>query len=161
MRFKVVPAPADLSLLEAVHGALPLVPEGVDDCCTRVLDRTDVTARDDAREWIAFLEALELAEQTPRGYERVRTDVETHRLAKAFERRVLGAEELLDALGEHGPLTVDEAFERLRPVVPEWERNRNPEWESEWHERTRRLLAWSETFGLAVRDDSQFRPVDR
>ena len=161
MRYKVVPAPRGLDTLKAVHGALPLVPERVEDCCTRVVDRTDVPARDDAREWITFLQALGLAEETSRGFERVRTDPDVEELADAFRRRVFGAAELLDALAEDGPLTHDEAFDRLRPVVPEWERDRHTDWEGEWRERVRRLLAWSVAFGLATREGDEFAPVDR
>ena len=152
MRYKIVPEPRGLDTLSAVHRALPLVPERVEDCCARVVDRTDVLARDDAREWLTFLQALELAEETPRGFRRVRTDPETAELADAFRRRVYGAEEFLTALEETGPVTAGETFDRLRSSVPEWEWERHADPEREWRDRTRRLLAWSVEFGLATCD---------
>lgn len=176
MRYKVVPRPIDpdaagprdrdadgsarLDAVEAVHEALPLVPDSVEDCCVRVVDRTGVPSRDVAREWITFLEALELAEETPRGYRRRRTEPDPTALADAFERRVFGARELLEALAQTGSLTAEAAFEHFRAAVPEWERDRHPDWEAEWRERTRRLLAWSEAFGLVERDGDRYVPVD-
>lgn len=164
MRYKIVPEPRGLDTLSAVHRAVPLVPERVEDCCVQVVDRTDVPARDDAREWITFLQALELAEETPRGFRRVRTDPETAELADAFRRRVYGAEELLTALDETGPVTAGDAFDRLRPSIPEWEWDRHANPESEWRDRTRRLLAWSVEFGLATRnladDGERYLPVE-
>lgn len=170
MRYKTVPGPADAATLDAVHGALPLVPEDVDDCCARVVDRTGVDQREDAREWITFLQALGLAEKTPRGYRRVRQDagaasagteaasVGTEAsLGDPFVANVFGAAELLDALEGAESLTVEEAFEHLWPSVPAWERERHADPERVWAERVGRLLEWSVVFGLAVRDGDTYR----
>lgn len=159
-RYKVAPEPATIDALGAVHGALPLVPEDVTDCCGRVVDRTSVSNRDDAREWIAFLEALGLAEETDRGYQRVGIDVTPGGVRDPFAERVFGVGELLDALLESGPLTAEEGFDVLRPSIPDWERERHPDWERVWRDRTRRLLEWCVTFGLATRDGDSYRPVD-
>jgi len=157
MRYKTVPGPADAETLAAVHGALPLVPEAVADCCARVVERTEISRREDAREWIAFLQALELAEKTPRGYRRVREDPQAASLGEKFVEGVFGAEELCDTLAEAESLTVAEAFERLWPSVPAWERERHADPERVWTGRVRRLLAWSVVFGLAVRDGEAYR----
>lgn len=157
MRYKVAPEPRDLEFLEAAQRAVPLVPETVDDCCARLIDRTEISARDDAREYLTFLEALELVAETPRGYERERAGPERSALADAFERRVFGTSELLDALAESGQLTADEAFDRLREHVPRWERERRADWEREWRERTERLLEWAVVFGLATGGGDGYR----
>ncbi|PSQ29891.1 hypothetical protein BRD06_02315, partial [Halobacteriales archaeon QS_9_67_15] len=70
-----------------------------------------------------------------------------------------GASEVLDALRFDGPLTAEEAFEAIREAVPRWERDRHADWESEWRERTERLLDWSVAFGLASRDGDRYAAV--
>lgn len=159
MRFKVVPEPRDVDLA-AVQRAVPLVPDPVEDCCTLICDRTGIPGRDTAREWLTFAQALELVEETDQGFKRTRREPDPDHLADAFRRRVFGAREVLTSLGD-GPRTVDEAFEDLRGSVPEWERDRHTDWEAEWRERTRRLLAWSARFGLAERSDDRYRLADR
>lgn len=159
MRFKVVPEPRDVAFLESAQRAVPLVPGTVEDCCIRMVDRTAAPSRDAAREYLTFLEALELVEETDRGYRRLRVDVGDADLGEAFERRVFGAAEVLDALTENGESTVEEAFDALREHVPRYERDRHPDWEAEWRERTRRLLAWAETFGLVTREGDVYRPA--
>jgi hypothetical protein len=160
VRYKVVPDPLGLDTLETVHEALPLVPDSVEDCCLRVVDRTAVPARDDAREWITFCQALGLAERTDGRYRRVRTAFGPDALAGAYREGVFGVAELLDALDAEGPLTADTAFERLAPAIPEWERDRHTDWEREWRERTRRLLAWASLFGLVTRDGERYALAD-
>jgi len=157
VRYKVAPEPRDIAFLEDAQRAVPLVPETVEDCCARLIERTDVDTREAAREYLTFLQALELVAETPRGYERERVDPEQAALADAFERRVFGARELLDALTEAGPLTTDEAFERLREHVPHWERERHTDWEQEWRGRTERLLAWAAVFGIVERVGDRYR----
>ena len=130
MRFKVAPEPVDADLLAAVHGAIPLVPGSVDDCCARILDRTAVDSRSAAEDWLTFCRALELATETDRGYERRRRDP-----------------------------TADAACEAARGTVPNWERNRHTDWEAVWTERTRRLLDWGVAFGRVERTDAGYRPV--
>jgi len=157
MRYKIAPEPRDVEFLEDAQRAVPLVPETVDDCCARLVARTDLSAREAAREYLTFLEALELVAETPRGYERERVKPDRAALADAFERRVFGASELLDALDAAEPLPVAEAFDRLCEHVPRWERERHADWERRWRERTERLLAWAAVFGLVARDGGSFR----
>jgi len=164
MRYKTAPGPVELvgvDTLGSAHTALPLVPETVDDCCARVVERTAVSNRDDAREWITFLEALGLAEETPRGYRRVKTDLDPNALSDAFVENVFGVAELLESLEAEGPLTAEEGFASLRPSVPAWEMDRHADPERAWTERVRRLLAWSVAFGLAGRDGERYRASDR
>jgi hypothetical protein len=161
-RYKAAPGPPTMDALRAVHAALPLVPEDVDDCCARVVDRTDVSARDDAREWITFLRALGIAEDTDRGYRRVGTDgtdVTAAAVRDPFAERVFGAAELLAALDDAESVSVEGGFDVLRPAIPDWERERHPDWEAVWVDRTRRLLEWCATLGLATRDGDEYQPV--
>jgi len=155
MRYKVVPPVRDLAFLRAVAGALPLVPGTVDDCCSRIVDRTDVAARDDAREWLTFCQALGLAAETERGYHRVRDDPDDAALADAFEERVFGAREVLDAATDG--VTTEAAFADVRDLVPNWERARDEEWEKTWRERTRRLLDWATVLGHLEREGGVYR----
>jgi hypothetical protein len=160
VRYKIVPPVRDRAFLAAAQRAVPLVPGTVEDCCLRIVDETDAPSRDAAREYLTFLQALELVAETDRGFERRRVDAEEADLADAFERRVFGASELLDALREAESLTVEAAFEKLRERVPRWERDRHSDWEAEWRERTERLLAWSVEFGLATRRGERYRATD-
>ena len=155
MRYKVVPQSRGVAFLTDVRRAVPLVPGSVEDCCTRIRDETDLASRDVAREWLTFAEALELVEETPRGYRRLRTEPDREALADAFESNVFGARELGEAL-EDGPLDVDAAFRRLRDRIPRWERNRYADWEAEWRERTERLLEWSVSLDLATTVDGRY-----
>src|SRR6056297_932904 len=99
MRYKVAPDPEDgRDTLAAAHRAVPLVPGSTDDCCARLQSRLGLTSRDDAREWLAFLDALGLATETDRGYKRVQADLESDALGTAFRERVFGVREILDAL---------------------------------------------------------------
>lgn len=161
MRYKVVPpAPADLSTLAEARRAVPLVPGTVEDCCTRIRDRVGLPARDDAREWLTFMQALDLAAETDRGFRR-RDDREREALARAFRERVFGAREVLDHLADApGPVEADSAFEAVRDEVPAWERSRAPDWEDTWRERVGHLLEWAVLLGLAERADGGYRPSD-
>lgn len=161
MRYKVVPEPlADLDALAEAQRAVPLVPDTVEDCCTRLRDRCDLGSRDRARELLTFLEALELATETDRGYRRTQADIDAGRLASLFRERVFGAREVLTTLeSSEGGLTVDAAFAAIRADVPEWERNRSDDWEAEWRERVRRLLEWAVLFGLVVETDTGYEPA--
>jgi len=161
VRYKIVPPSRDRAFLADAQRAVPLVPGTVEDCCLRLVDETAAPSRDAAREYLTFLQALELVAETDRGFERRRVDADEVDLADAFERRVFGARELLDALRESGPLTVEEAFDELGEHVPRWERDRHTDWEAEWRERTERLLDWCVTFGLAVRDGDRYRATER
>lgn len=160
MRYKVAPAPPDdRSGLAAAQRAVPRVPGSEDDCCARLRDRLALDGRDDAREWLAFLDALGLATETDRGYRRTDRDPASDGVADAFRERVFGARELHGALSAaDGPLAAADAFAALRDAVPAWERSRHADWERVWRERTRRLLAWSVLLGLAAREGDGFRP---
>lgn len=158
MKFKVAPEPSGMDFLSDAQEALPLVPSSENDCCARLLDRTELTARDDAREWITFLRALGLAEETSSGYRRLRRDPDREELATAFREGVFGVEALLDALDDE-PLDEDELFDRFRSHVPNWERYRRPDWENHWRGRVRRLLGWAVVFDLAERVGDEHRAV--
>lgn len=160
MRYKIVPPVRDVEFLMAARRTVPLVPGTVEDCCLRLVDETAAPSRDVAREYLTFLQALELVAETDRGFRRRRVDVDDADLADAFERRVFGASELLDALRTAGSLTAEEAFEALRDGVPRWERDRHTDWRGEWRERAERLLGWSVEFGLATRDGDRYRPTE-
>lgn len=148
-----------MEFLDEARRALPLVPGSENDCCARLLDRTALVARDDAREWITFLRALGLAAETDSGYRRLRRDPNREELATAFREGIFGADTLLDSLPDDEPLDETEAFERFRSHIPNWERHRRPDWEDHWHERVRRLLGWLVLFGLAERVDDGYRAV--
>ena len=145
MKFKLVPpAPDSLDFVRQAQQAVPLVPGSEDDCCARLMRRTDLPARDDARTWLTFLRALELAAETDSGFKRLSREPTPDHLRDAFPRRVFGAEELLATLrAADRPITTAEAFARLRERVPQWEHYKNPtEWEDIWLERTDDLLDW-------------------
>ena len=158
MKFKIVPAPRSRGFIGEAQQALPLVPGSENDCCARLVDRTDLNVRDEAREWITFLRALGLAEETGSGYRRLRRDPAPDDLAAAFRERIFGAEAVLavlDAADE--PLDAEAVYERFREEVPNWERYRRADWDEEWHERVDRLLGWTVVFDLAERVDGAYR----
>lgn len=160
MKFKVVPEPRSTKFVREAQRALPLVPGSENDCCARLIERTNLPARDEAREWITFLRALGLAEETSSGFRRLRRDPNRTELATAFRERVFGVETVLEILvAADEPLGVEAIFERFRHRVPNWERHRRSDWEGEWRERVRRLLDWTVVFDLAERDDERYRAV--
>lgn len=155
MRFKVVPPPRGLAVLREVHRALPVVPGRVEDCCARVTRRTDVASRDEAREWLTFCRALELAAETDRGYRRVRDEPDVATLAGRFRERVYGAEEVLSTLAAaDGPLAGDALASRLE--IPAWERRRHQDPASVWAERVDRLARWAVALDLAAETDAGY-----
>jgi hypothetical protein len=155
-RVKVVPEPRSLDDLQAVREALPLVPGSIEDCCTRVRDRTFVLSRDEARAWITFLDALGLVDDTDNGFHRTREDIDRETLGERFRERVFGVEELLAILDGEGK-TLDEVFEEFRDTVPQWERNRHTDWEAEWQNQVEALLEWAVTFELVTEDGGKYR----
>lgn len=160
MRFKLVPEPpADLSYVAEVQGAVPLVPGDENDCCARIMRRTDVAPRDEARTWLTFLRALELAAEGPSGFTRTRRNPDSDRLRRAFRERVYGAEAVLEILADADePLGTDAVFERFRPEIPHYERNKyGPRLEEVWRERVRRLLEWAVLLDLAARAENGYR----
>lgn len=159
MRFKLVPpAPDAIEFVAEAQRAVPLVPDSEADCCARLLRRLDLPGRDAARTWLTFLRALELAEETPSGFRRLRTDPTPDHLRAAVRDRVFGAEELYESLRDaDDPLAVDDAFERLRERVPTWEHHKNPtEWERIWRDRTGDVLEWFVLLDLAARTDGGY-----
>lgn len=162
MKFKLVPpVPDSLDFVREAQRAVPLVPGSEDDCCARLMRRTDLPARDDARTWLTFLRALELATETDAGFTRLSQEPTPEHLRDAFPRRVFGAEELLATLrAADEPMTTDEAFARFRERVPQWEHYKNPtEWEDVWQERTGDLLDWLVLLNVAEETDGRYRLV--
>lgn len=159
MKVKHVPAaPDDLAFVETAQRAVPLVPDTQDDCCARLLDRTDLVSRDEAATWLTFLRGLGLVERGPSGYSRVRREPDPEDLREAFRDGVFGAEEVLDALRDADrPLTAAETFERVRDAIPEWERHKNPTtWTDVWTETVTHELDWFVLLGLADRVDDGY-----
>lgn len=155
MSYKPVPEVRSLPALRDVQAALPLVPGSVDDCCRRLQERAGVPSRDSAQQWLPFLVALGLASERDGNYYRRRTDPDQRALAEAFQANVLAVPAVLDAIAAE-PRSPGEAFEATRGLVPAWERNRNPDWESVWEARTERLLDWAVVLGLAEERDGRY-----
>ncbi|SDM58691.1 hypothetical protein SAMN04487949_2170 [Halogranum gelatinilyticum] len=166
MKFKLVPtAPDSLDFVADAQRAVPLVPGTEDDCCARLMRRLDLPSRDVARTWLTFLRALELAEETPSGFKRLRTEPTADHLRDAIQRRVYGAENVLAALEdatEHGDsLTADAAFEAFKERVPVWEHYKNPgEWERVWAERVGDILEWLVLVNLAEETENGYVVAD-
>lgn len=156
MRVKVAPPPRTPGFLAAVRGAVPLVPGSVEDCCRRVVDRTDVPARDDAREWLTFLRALGLVAETGEGVRRTREDPDDAALAAGFRERVFLVEEVLGELDETEPHDAAAVYDEVREDVPRWERDRLEDPDGVWRERVERLLGWAVVFGLVEEVDGGF-----
>ncbi|WP_256402627.1 hypothetical protein [Halorubrum salinum] len=153
MRLKPVPEPPDsLDVLREYQRAVPLVPGSTDDCCARLRDRCGLRDRQTANDWLAFLRALGLVEETPRGF--VRTDAEptAKRVREGLRDGVLLVPEALSALkaaSPADPLTPDDLFAATRESVPRHDRARDPAWEATWRERADRLLGWLALVDLA------------
>jgi hypothetical protein len=159
-RFKLVPpAPESLDAVAAAQRAVPLVPDSENDCCERLIRRCDLPSRDVARTWLTFLRALELVEETPEGFRRLRTDPTPDHLRDAFRRRVFGAAEILDALeAADGPLDEDVLFERFRDRVPTWEHHKEPtRWVDLWRDRVGTLCEWLVVLDLAASTPAGYR----
>ena len=158
MRLKPVPdPPTDLDALRDYQRAVPLVPGDTDDCCARLRRRCDLPDRQTANDWLAFLRALGLVEETPRGFVCADAEPTTERVRAGLRDGVLLVPEALAALREASPddpLTPADLFAATRDRVPRHDRARNPEWEAAWRDRAARLLGW-----LALVDFA--RPVDR
>ncbi|MCU4974826.1 hypothetical protein OB955_19075 [Halobacteria archaeon AArc-m2/3/4] len=160
MQFKLVPtAPDDLAYVETVQRAVPLVPGSEDDCCARIMRRTEIAPRDEARTWLTFLRALELAEEGASGFTRTRRDPEPEHLRDAFCDRLYGVDRLLEILAEaDGPLSSKAVFDRFRDDVPAYEQYRwSDRLEEVWSERVERLLEWAVLLDLVDRDEDGYR----
>ena len=153
MRIKPVPEPpADLDALREVRRAVPLVPGSTDDCCARLRDRLDLPNRQVANDWLAFLRAIGLAEETPRGFVRGDGEVTAERVREGLLAGVLLAPEtrdLLSAATPDDPLTADGLFAATRESVPRHDRARDTNWEEHWRNRADRLLRWFVLVDLA------------
>lgn len=172
MQFKVVPRPPDsLAAVADARRAIPRVPGSIEDCCARLVARTDIRSRDDAREWLTFLRALGLVAESERGFYRTGdefdpddclTDREstTTSVAAAFRTRVYLADAILETLRvADKPLDADGVFERVREDVPRWERDHHADWEQVWRERVWRILEWAVLFTLAGHDTDGYRAI--
>ena len=161
MKFKVLPEPADsVDAVAEMQAAVPLVPDGETSCCARLIRRTDVSAQDDAKEWLTFLRALELVEEVEGRYRRLPHEADPERLREAFRERVYLADEALSILAvADEPLGVEAVFERLEDRVPRWEQLRHADETGVWRERVRRVLEWAVALGLARRTDGGYVAV--
>ena len=158
MKFKVLPPPADsLETVGEVQAAVPLVPDGEESCCARLLRRTDVASRDAAKEWLTFLRALELVEETAGQYRRLPHEADPDRVRASFRDRVYLAEDVLSVVSAaDDPLGTGEVFARVSDRVPQWERHRHEDAADIWRERVRRLLEWAVTLGLLERAEEGY-----
>lgn len=165
MQFKLVPeAPEDLAYVETVQRAVPLVPGTEDDCCARIMRETGIGPRDEARTWLTFLRALELAREGQAGFYRERVDPDPDHLREAFRERVYGVPAVLGILETtDGPLSADAVFETFRDEIPAYEQHKHRTRLQEiWGERVRRLLEWAVLFDLAERTSEGYaRDVGR
>jgi len=160
MQYKVAPPARSTAFLDRCREAVPLLPDSESDCCRAIREATDLDDRETAREYLVFCQALGLVAESDRGYYRTQDELTEAELAAAFRGRVFAVEGLLTAV-EADPLTVDEAFDAVRDVVPNWERERTPDWESEWRRRTANLLAWAVELGLASETDGRYETRKR
>ncbi|MFB6104616.1 MAG: hypothetical protein ABEJ57_05960 [Halobacteriaceae archaeon] len=159
MRFKPVPEPRSRSDLATIQAAVPLVPGSTEDCCARIVARTTVPSRDEARTWLTFLRALDLVDATETGY--VRTDRDPHddAVASAFRANVYGACEVCDTVdAAEGPMTAAAVADAV-DIVPRWERHRSPDAERDWRTRITALLEWATVFDLLTSTASGYRPA--
>lgn len=161
MKFKVLPEPADsIETIAAMQAAVPLVPDGESSCCARLIRRTDVASQDAAKEWLTFLRALELVEETGGEYRRLPHDADPDRLREAFRERIYLAEEALAVLAAADePVEASTVFDRLADRVPQWERHRHEDAAAVWRERLRRLLEWAVVLDLADRTADGYVPA--
>ena len=154
MRLKPVPdPPTDLAALREYQRAVPLVPGDTDDCCARLRNRCDLRDRQTANDWLAFLRALGLVEETPRGFVRADAEPTPELVREGLREEVLLVPEALAALREASlddPLTPDDLFVATRDRVPRHDRARNPDWEAAWRDRAARLLDWLALVDLAA-----------
>jgi len=154
VRLKPVPeSPAGLDALREYQRAVPLVPGDTDDCCARLVRRCDLPDRQTANDWLAFLRALGLVEETPRGFVRADAEPTPERVREGLRDGVLLVPEALAALRDASPddpLTPDDLFAATRDRVPRHDRARNPDWEAAWRDRAARLLGWLALVDLAT-----------
>ncbi|QAU11859.1 hypothetical protein EKH57_03310 [Halorubrum sp. BOL3-1] len=163
MRLKPVPEPpTDIDALREYRRAVPLVPGDTDDCCARLRRRRDLSDRQTANDWLAFLRALGLVEETSRGFVRADAEPTPERVREGLREGVLFAPEALAALDDASPddpVTPDDLFAATREAVPRHERARDPDWEAAWRDRAARLLAWLALVDLAAPVEGEGDPA--
>ncbi|MDS0259583.1 hypothetical protein NDI56_09280 [Haloarcula sp. S1CR25-12] len=157
-RYKVAPPARSVEFLETARAAIPLVPDSEADCCGAIRRATGVADRETAREYLTFLRALGLVAESDRGYHRTREDLDRDSVAAAYRERVFLVAELLDAVAVR-PRSAESAFEAVRDEIPNWERQRDPDWERHWLERVDRLLAWAVLFDCLAVENDRFAPA--
>jgi hypothetical protein len=155
IRYRSVPEPRE-ELLRDVYAAVPADPAATDDCCARIREATELPDRESAREWLVFVRALGLAGRTDQGFYRLEWTEEPQALGEAFENGVLGAQEVIEAIAESGPvtreqlvdiLTADDAFSVDRQGA-----GSGPDLET----RVDRLLEWSVLFERVAETDGRY-----
>jgi len=166
MRLKRVPEPpVDLDALEAHQRAVPLVPGDTDDCCARLRDRCGLANRQVANDWLAFLRALGLVRETPRGFVRADVSPTVEMVRRGLRDGVVHVPAAVDLLREATPVTPvtpESLFAATRADVPRHDRARDPSWEQTWTDRAGRLLQWltlvdlATPAGVAVNDSAAY-----
>ena len=159
MQFKPLPVPPDtLDRLERIRRSLPREAAPEVDCCSRVIEQTDVGERDVAGEWIVFLRALDLASNDAEGYRRTETRIDPHRLGTAFRERIVDVDAVLAEL-ESADVPVDADTLRARVNRSTTTGERTGFDSRDDPDRVRRILEWAELFDLIERVDDGFRSV--
>jgi hypothetical protein len=143
MRYKVAPPPRSLSDLQQIRRAIPLVPDDELDCCLSIQRAADIDDREQARQYLTFLRALDLVATDTRGYYRTQDEFDIKRINTAYQDNVFLVVELCTA-ATGDP---NEAFEAIRGEIPRWERERHCDWEDVWRERVWNIIKWGQTFG--------------
>jgi hypothetical protein len=158
VKFKVLPEPVDsVETVAEMQAAVPLVPDEETSCCARLMQRTDVSAQDRAKEWLTFLRALRLVEEDDGKYHRLQREADSEELREAFLERIYLAEDVVELLeGADEPLDLDAVFEQLTDRLPQWERLRHTDPEAVWRERVYRILEWAVVFEFAERADGGY-----
>lgn len=156
MRFKPVPEPpATVEAVAAAQQAVPLIPAGESACLSRLIERTDETIisdRDKAQQWLTFLRALGLVDQTPSGYRRHRTKPTASELVDRLLDGVYGARELYAVLAAADtPLSLEDLIDQETVDLPTWERHHHTNHEQVRRERQQRLVDWFVLCGAAER----------
>jgi hypothetical protein len=158
VKFKVLPEPVDsVETVAEMQAAVPLVPDEETSCCARLMQRTDVSAQDRAKEWLTFLRALRLVEEDDGKYHRLQREADSEELREAFLERIYLAEDVVELLERADePLDLDAVFEQLTDRLPQWERLRHTDPEAVWRERVYRILEWAVVFEFAERADGGY-----
>lgn len=155
VRFKLVPEPATVGKLREVHQSVPADPEAVDDCCAHLVDTAGVQTREAAEEWLLFLRGLGLVAETDGRYYRLDWR-ERHGLADSFEKNIVDAEPLIQAIDADGPLSREELREVVRDENTSLPENRPLTQDT----RIDRLLDWGISLGI-LQEIAEGYDIDR